>query len=142
MKIRTIGYLTAFIILAAGITAIAEEAKIKALSADEYQALISSYNKADDCVFSRNINSWVVLDNQSLILYAPSKKHPFYAKLSRRSHNLKFTQTIGIYSKFDNRFCPYGGNALFIDGDRYSLWAIKKLDKNTAKQLIAYSKKK
>ena len=142
MKIHKMSYIVGFVMVAAGITAIAEESKLPALSDSEYTGLTSSYSKAKDCIFSNTISNWTILDDRSLILYAPTRKRPFYVKLATRSHELRFAHAIGVYSKFDNRFCPYGGNALFIDGNRNLIQAIKKIDGDTAKQLVAYHKAK
>lgn len=142
MKTRIAFYFLGFGLLAAGLTAIAEENKPAALTDTEYQSMVKDFSKGNDCVFSRTISSWTVLDDKSLILYAPTKKRPYYVKLNMRSFELKFAHAIGIYSKFDNRFCPYGGNALFIDGDRYTIAAIKKLNPDTASQMIDYRKEK
>ncbi len=140
MKIRLISYFASLVMLAVGVTAIAEEVKVKELSKDEYDKKIAEFSKGNDCVFSRTISNWSNLDRKSLIIYAPTKKRPYYVELTRPSFELRFAHSIGIHSKFDNRFCPYGGNALFIDGERYTVKAIKKLDKDTAKQLLTYSK--
>lgn len=142
MKIRTMGYLTAIILLGAGLTAVAAENKLPPLSEEGYKELSSDFDKGRDCIYSRTINDWTTLDKASLILYAPTKKHPYYVKLIMPSHELNYAHTIGVYSRFDNRFCPYGGDALFIDGQRYTIRAIKKIDKATAKQMIAFNKKK
>jgi len=142
MKIRTIGYMTAFILLAAGITALAEESKLKSLNKKEYQTVIKNLDRGRDCIFSGTVNNWATLDDRRLIFYVPTKNKPYFIKLSIPSHELKYAQRIGIHSKFDDRLCPYGGNALFIDGTRYTIQSIKKLDKNFAKQLIAFHKDK
>lgn len=142
MRIHVISYLLGFILLAAGLSAMAEENKLKPLSDAEYKTDITKFDKGSDCIFSRSIENWTILDNQRLVLYAPTKNNPYYVKLNLRSHGLKYANTIGVYSKFDNRFCPYGGNSLFIDGDRYTISAIKKIDKDTANRLINHKKKK
>jgi len=141
MKIHLLNGFFGAIILAAGLTALAEENAIKPLNKKEYDSHISNFDKGRDCVFSRTIGNWAMLDNQRLILYAPTKSKPYYVKLSIRSHELKYVNAIAVHSKFDNRFCPYGGNALFIDGSRYTIQAIKKIDPDMAKQLIAHNKK-
>lgn len=140
MKIKFLSYLTGFFLLAAGLTAIAAENKPEPLTDEEYQALIADFDKGRDCIYSRTINNWQILDKERLILHAPTKNRPYFVKLTMRSLELKFVTAIGVYSKFDNRFCPYGGNALFIDGNRYTIKAIKKIDKDTAKRLVAYNK--
>ncbi len=142
MKIRTIGYLTCFILLIAGITAIAEETKPIALNEKEYQAFITDFDRAKDCIYSGTVYNWEILDNQRFIFYVPTKSKPYFIKLTIPSHELKYAQQIGIQSTFDDRLCPYGGNALYIDGTRYTIESIKKLDKTTAKQLITYIKEK
>lgn len=142
MKIRTIGYLTGFILLAAGITVVAEESKLKPLSEKEYQALIKDLDRGKDCIFSGTVNDWAVLDDQRFLFYVPTKNKPYFIKLTIRSHELKYAPRIGIHAKFSDRLCPYGGNGLFIDGTRYTIQSIKKLDKATAKQLIAFQKDK
>ncbi|MCF6216234.1 MAG: DUF6491 family protein [Emcibacter sp.] len=141
MKIHVISYFLGFILLAAAASAIAEENRLKPLKKEEYKNFIADLDKGRDCIFSRTIGNWTLLDNQRMILYAPTKNRPYFVKLALRSHELKFAHQIGVYSKFDNRFCPYGGNALFIDGNRYTISAIKKIDKDTAKQLISFNKK-
>ncbi len=140
MKIHAISYFLGFILLAAAASAIAEENRLKPLKEAEYNDFIADFDKGRDCIFSRTINNWEILDRQRLILHAPTKNRPYFVKLALRSHELKFAHQIAVYSKFDNRFCPYGGNALFIDGNRYTISAIKKIDKNTARQLISFNK--
>jgi len=142
MRIHVISYLLGIILLAAGLSAMAEENKLKPLSDIEYKDDIAHFDKGSDCIFSRSIDNWTILDDQRLILYAPTKSAPYYVRLNLRSHRLKYIHTIGVYSKFDNRFCPYGGNSLFIDGDRYTISAIKKIDKDTAIRLINHNKNK
>ncbi|PHZ86257.1 DUF6491 family protein [Paremcibacter congregatus] len=142
MKLRFAHYFFGFVLLAGGLTAIAEENKVDPLSDPAYKELIASFDKSKDCIFSRTINDWTALDDQRLIVYAPTKKRPYYIKLVQRSLELKFAHTIGVHSRFDNRICPYGGNALFIDGERYTISAIQKLDEDTAKQLLQYQRQK
>ncbi len=142
MKIKLLSYFAAFTLLIIGLNAIAEESRVRLLSDQEYKSLTDDFNKGNDCIFSRSIDSWTVLDKNSLILYAPTKKRPYYVKLNMQAFGLKFVNSIGVYSQFDNRFCPYGGDALFIDGDRYTINAIKSIDEETAKQLITYHKKR
>lgn len=140
MKTHIVSYVMGVILLAMAITAIAEETKLKPLNEKEYQTLIEDLDRGKDCIFSGTVNNWVVLDDRRFIFYVPTKNKPYFIKLTIRSHELKYALRIGIRAKFDDRLCPYGGNALFIDGTRYTIQSIKKLDKNTAKQLIAYQK--
>lgn len=142
MKRNVFGYMLIMGLVAMGLQAFADEIKREPLNDEGYAALIKDFSRGKDCIFSQNINNWSALDRKSLILYAPTKNRPYYVELFTKSTELKFAHRIGVYSKFDNRFCGYGGDALFIEGERMSIRAIKKLNKETAKQMIQYQKDK
>jgi len=142
MKRNIFGYALIVGLVAVGLQAFAEEIKREPLTDAAYEALIKDFSRAKDCVFSQSISNWTALDRKSLIIYAPTRNRPYYVELFGISSELKFAHKIGVYSKFDNRFCGYGGDALFIEGERMTIRAIKKLDKETAKQLIEYHKNK
>lgn len=117
-----------------------DKKEIPLLSDEAYDALVKSLEKGNDCIFARTISDWTALDRQRLIIYAPSKKRPYFAKLFTPSPELRFENAIGFQSRTDGRFCTYGGDALIIDGRRYTLLALTKITAEQAQQLKKYKK--
>jgi hypothetical protein len=72
------------------------------------------------------------VDDDSIIVWATPFR-PFLVDLSRKSHDLRFTNTIAltssagqIYEKFDS---------VIVDGIRYPIKRIYKLDRASAKSM-------
>jgi len=113
----------------------------KSLNKEQHQNLVKEYGKGDDCIYARTIHNWRKLDKKSLLIYAPSRSKPYYVSLFTPSFELNFAETIGFSSRRDGRLCPYGGDALFIDGRRFPINGITRLNKEEAQSLIDYQKK-
>ena len=78
------------------------------------------------------IHSWRQLDDSTIILWATPFR-PYLVDLARDARRLRYTNTIGvtssvggIYEKFDS---------VIVDGIRYRIDGIYKLDRATARQL-------
>jgi len=64
-----------------------------------------------DCFFSRNIRDFRVLDDQTLVVWASSRRCPYVVELARRCGGLRFANTIAFDSR-DSYICSYGGDAV------------------------------
>lgn len=100
-----------------------------------------------DCMFSRTISSWQVLDNETLIIWAPTRKNPHVVKLWRPVFGLKSEFTLGFQDgNNDGQFCDYGRDAIVVDGpagpERYSIRSIRRVEEAEAKELLAASREK
>jgi hypothetical protein len=83
-----------------------------------------------------SLNGWGRIDDDSLIVWT-TPSQPYLIELSRKSHGMRFAQALGVTStagqiaeKFDS---------VIIDGIRYPIQAIYKLDSKTARQLTRKS---
>lgn len=79
---------------------------------------------------------WNIVDDDSIIVWA-SPFRPFLIDLSRKSRGLRFVNRIGVtstaghvYEKFDS---------VIIDGIRYPIQDIYRLDRESAKRLQRHS---
>ena len=71
------------------------------------------------CLLVGSITDWQALDRKRLLIWAPSKQHPFLVELNTACHGLYNGETLAIQSR-DNRLCDFGGDSLWIDGERCS----------------------
>ena len=78
------------------------------------------------------MDGWRAISRDTLIIWATPFR-PYLVKLSRPSFDLRFEQTIGVtstggavYAKFDS---------VIVDGIRYQIRAIYKLDPKTARHM-------
>jgi hypothetical protein len=96
------------------------------------------------CVFTVNLNDWTVLDDTSLIVYAPVHKEPYLVKLFAPVFDLSFRQTLGFEGvEHNGQLCK--GDYVLVRGDlpqRMPINSIRSLTPDQAKQLIADSKQK
>ena len=69
------------------------------------------------CLVVGSIADWRAIDRKRLIIWAPSKQHPFLVELSSTCQALYNGETLSIQSR-DNRLCDFGGDSLWIDGER------------------------
>jgi len=79
-----------------------------------------------------SIDGWRPLDDQSLIVWTTPSR-PYLVQLSRRSFDLRYSTVIGVtstagtvYEKFDN---------VVVNGWRYPIRAIYRLDRDTARHM-------
>lgn len=121
----------------------------KAAEATDTKAADSSKDKPNkgrtDCVFSRTINDWTVIDNKTLAIWAPSRKTPYIVTLTRPATGLKFEQSLGFEDRNnDGQFCDYGGDSIIIGGaipDRVTIASVRRVDADEANRLIAEANK-
>ena len=125
-----------------------DEAKAKDSQPDESKEKDAQSGKLktipDGCIFSSNINDWTVLDDQRLIVYAPSRKTPYVVELTRPAHGLGFEVQLGFEDHDrDGRLCSFGGDSVVVSGtlrDRISIRNIRRVSPDDAKQLIVEAK--
>ncbi|MGA8709297.1 MAG: DUF6491 family protein [Steroidobacteraceae bacterium] len=96
------------------------------------------------CIFTVNLYDWTVLDDTTLIVYAPVHKEPYLVKLFAPVFDLSFHQTLGFEGvEHNGQLCK--GDYVLVRGDlpqRMSIRSIRALTPDQAKQLIADSKQK
>ena len=104
---------------------------------DDSSATIPS--GGDDCFWANSIHDWRAIDDQTLIVWSPSRSCPYLVELARRCMSIRFTEDIGFYDR-DGRICPYGGDAVIVPrdaGDRCSIASIKRLSPGDLEMLLA-----
>jgi Family of unknown function (DUF6491) len=74
----------------------------------------ASSSRGDDCFFTRSLRDWRPLDNSNLLLFTTGRT-PYLVELFRPAMGLSFNVMIGVYDR-DGRVCPYGGDAIIING--------------------------
>ena len=93
------------------------------------------------CIFIRSVNDWRGLDRYNLIVWAPSKKHPYHLELDSACHDIRHANAISFTAGADNRLCGYGGDSVTVSRggwtDRCRIGAIHKLTPESAEELIA-----
>lgn len=96
------------------------------------------------CIFTVNLYDWTVLDDTTLIVYAPLHKEPYLVKLFAPVFDLSFHQTLGFEGvEHNGQLCK--GDYVLVRGElpqRMSISSIRSLTPAQAKQLIADSKRK
>jgi len=95
----------------------------------------------NQCVFFRTLYDWRPLNNTNLIVWAPSRKHPYHIQLDRPCFGLKFAHSIGFTSR-DSRLCGFGGDSVLVESgggrpDRCPIGSITKLTEESLKSLLA-----
>ncbi len=96
---------------------------------------------SNQCVFFRTLYDWRPLNNTSLIVWAPSRSHPYHIQLDKPCFGLKFAHTIGFTSR-DSRLCGFGGDAVLVESggglpDRCPIGSITELTEESLKSLLA-----
>ncbi len=95
----------------------------------------------NQCIFFRTLYDWKPLNRYNLIVWAPSRKHPYHLQLDRPCLNLRFAHTIGFTSN-DGRLCGHGGDSILVTSgggipDRCPIGSITKLDEEGLQRLLA-----
>lgn len=83
---------------------------------------------SNDCFFANTLRDWRPLDDRNLILFADGRR-PYLVELVRPAMGLTFNVMIGVYDR-DGRICPYGGDAIVVDGalpDRITIGSMRRL---------------
>lgn len=95
----------------------------------------------NQCIFFRTLFDWKPLNRHNLIVWAPSRKHPYHLQLDRPCQNLRFAHTIGFTSN-NGRLCGFGGDSILVTSggglpDRCPIGSITKLDEAGLERLLA-----
>jgi hypothetical protein len=89
----------------------------------------STAGLASDCIINRGVRDFDVLDEQNLILYGPGNT-AYHVVMATPSTFIRGEIAIGIEDA-DGRICPYGGDAILVNGpltERIPIRAIQGLD--------------
>lgn len=92
------------------------------------QSAATTRSSADDCFFASTLRDWRPLDDENLVLFG-SGRTPYHVELFRPAMGLSFNVMIGVFDR-DGRICPYGGDAIIVDGavpDRIPIRSIRRL---------------
>jgi len=94
------------------------------------------------CIFTANLFDWTVLDESTLIVYAPLHREPYLVKLFAPMFDLQFRQTLGFEdTEHNGQLCK--GDYVIERGEmpqRMPISSVRALTPAQAKQLIADSK--
>lgn len=94
-----------------------------------------------ECIFERSLHDWRPLDRYNLIVYAPSRRHPYHMELDFPCEQLRWADAIAFVSPHpDGRVCGFGGDYILVgDGfvERCPIGAIHKLTPEQAEELVA-----
>jgi hypothetical protein len=94
------------------------------------------------CIFTVNLNDWTVIDNSTLIVYAPLRKDAYLLKLFEPIFDLQFRQSLGFEDiEHNGQLCK--DDYVVARGDvpqRTPITAIRALTPDQAKQMIAAAK--
>jgi hypothetical protein len=89
------------------------------------------------CIFTSTLSDWTVLDESTLIVYAPMRKDPYLIKLFAPVIGLDFHQTLGFeHTAHSGELCR--GDELIIRGSspqRMGIVAVRALTPEQAKEL-------
>jgi hypothetical protein len=109
----------------------------------------ASKPRGGDCMFSRTIDDWTVVDDETLVVWAPDHKSPYLVKLFFPEFGLKSAFALGFLDKDnDGLICDVGRDAIIARGiipgsaDRIPLRTVQRIDVADAKQLIAKARSK
>lgn len=82
-----------------------------------------------DCIINRGVRDFETLDNRNLILHGPGSR-AYHVVLTTPAIDLSREIRIGVLDN-DGRICPYGGDAIIIDGvirEQIPIRSIEALD--------------
>lgn len=89
------------------------------------------------CIFSDDIRSWRRLDDRNIIVYARARQ-PYLVELFRPVPGLSYEFRVGFYDR-DGRLCPFGGDALIVNGiqtEAYQIVGITRLSPERLQELL------
>ena len=93
----------------------------------------------DASIFTVNLSDWVVLDESTLLVYAPLRKQPYLVKLFAPVTGLQFRESLGFEdTEHNGQLCR--GDYLVARGDiaqRMPISALREITPQQAKQLRA-----
>jgi hypothetical protein len=94
------------------------------------------------CIFTVNLNDWTVIDNSTLIVYAPLRKDPYLVKLFAPIFDLQFKESLGFEDiEHSGQLCKDDYVVARGEGPRRTpITAVRALTPEQAKQIIAAAK--
>jgi hypothetical protein len=117
----------------AGLTLGAATGFARDANAPSESAVVPGFEQVDSIPMLTRPHSWQVIDDDTVIVWA-TPWDPYLVELAFRSHDLKFSQVIGItqvgsriYAKFD---------AVKVGGFRYPIDSIYKMTREEARNLV------
>jgi hypothetical protein len=84
-------------------------------------------------LFASTLHDWRPLDDSNLILFADGRR-PYHVELVRPAMGFSYEVMIGVYDR-DGRICPYGDDAIVVDGVIPEQIAIRSMRRLTDRQL-------
>jgi hypothetical protein len=97
----------------------------------------AAFEQVDSIPMLTRPHSWQVIDDDTVVVWATAFD-PYLVELAFKSHDLKFTEVIGItqvgsrvYAKFD---------AVKVGGFRYPIDSIYKMTREEARELVRGSR--
>ena len=108
----------------------------------------STEPKGGDCVFARTIDNWNAIDDETLLIYAPSRHQPYLVKLWTPVFGLRSEFSIGVQdADNDGQLCDYSRDSIIVRSpaghpDRYKVRTLTRIDEAQAQALIDSSKQK
>jgi hypothetical protein len=147
---RSIAILTATLLSFSTLARAAGEDQAGADKAAEIAAAASkpTQPKGGDCLFSRTISDWSSIDDETLIIYAPTRHDPYLVKLWAPVFGLRSEFAIGIQdANNDGQFCDYGRDSIVVRSpagtpERYPVRTLTRLDEAQAKAMLDSRKEK
>ena len=130
---------------ALALVALSANAALAGQDGQDAQPANQERSRGDGCVFSRNITDWQVVDNHTVVVWAPTRKTPYVVELFAPASGLKFEHTLGFEDRnSDGRFCDYGGDSIVIGGpvpERVPVSKVRRVDEQEVKLLLAQAQK-
>jgi Family of unknown function (DUF6491) len=99
----------------------------------------------DSCIFSTQVSGWTVLDDQTLLVEAPTGSHTYLIKLFAPAAGLAFQETLGFEDGDRNGQLCRTGDSLLIGKpvpQSMPIIAVRLLSKEEAAKLRELSKTK
>ncbi|MDH3419908.1 MAG: DUF6491 family protein, partial [Gammaproteobacteria bacterium] len=96
----------------------------------------ATFASDNDCFLARLVSDWRPLDNRNLLVFT-GRRNPYHVQLSMPSTRLRAQDTIAFTDR-DGRICPYGGDAVVINGfmpDRITIASIRRLSEGELEEV-------
>lgn len=100
-------------------------------------------HNGSDCIWIRSVRDYTALDDQHLLVRGSSKR-TYLVTLLHRSFEMQSSIGLGFSSR-DDQLCPYGGDAVVLDGlsrEAVRIRSISAVSPEQAEQLkVRFGKK-
>lgn len=104
---------------------------------DDSGALPGDFGRGSDCIWLRTVRDYTALDDRHLLIRGTGKRN-YLVTLLNRSFDLKSSMGLGFSSR-DDQLCPYGGDAIVLEGlsrEKVRIRAISQLDDEQAEEIM------